>query len=84
MSHRKFALSDIKNKLAIFHECRAAGMRVHDISRRLGITDTTLYNWLAKHDASRANESQLQRLKRENARLRKLVVARTLAANPLR
>ena len=48
-------------------------MRVYEITRRLGITDTTLYAWLRKHDAASFEKGQIARLKRENARLRRLV-----------
>lgn len=73
MSNRTFTQAEILSKIALFHSFRADGMRVHEITRRLGITDTTLYNWLRKHDAASAETSEITRLKRENARLRRLV-----------
>ena len=75
MSNRNFPPEEIQSKIALFHAFRADGMRVHDITRRLGVTDTTIYNWLRKFDAASAEKSQLARLKRENARLRRLVAA---------
>jgi transposase-like protein len=75
MSNRRFSDAEIQSKITLFHSFRADGMRVYEITRRLGITDTTLYAWLRKHDAASFEKSQIARLKRENARLRRLVAA---------
>jgi transposase len=75
MSNRSFTAAEISSKIALFHAFRQDGMRVHEITRRLGVTDTTIYNWLRKYDAASAEKSQLAKLKRENARLRRLVAA---------
>ena len=75
MSNRNFSPEEIRIKVELFHAFRADGMRVYEISRRLGVTDTTIYNWLRKYNTAAAEKSQLARLKRENARLRRLVAA---------
>ena len=80
MSNRCFTSDEIRQKIALFHAFRADGMRVYEITRRLGVTDTTIYNWLHKYDTASAEKSQLAKLKRENARLRRLVAAMPRAA----
>ena len=77
MSNRSFTPDEIQSKIALFHAFRSDGMRVYEITRRLGVTDTTIYNWLRKFDVASAEKSQLTRLKRENARLRRLVAMHT-------
>lgn len=58
-----------------------SGRKVSDVARSLGITDTTLHNWLRKHreQAARAADpnalteaelAELKRLRKENAQLR--------------
>jgi transposase-like protein len=81
MSHRKFTPDEITSKIALFHAFRREGMRVHEITRRLGITDTTLYVWLRKFDPASQPKSELARLKRENARLRRLVTMQAKRQN---
>lgn len=58
-----------------------SGRKVADVARSLGITDTTLHNWLRKHreQAARAADpnalteaelAELKRLRKENQQLR--------------
>jgi transposase-like protein len=80
MSNRKFELSEIKSKIELFHGFRRDGMKVHEITRRLGVSDTTIYIWLHKHDDANAGKSDMLRLKRENAKLRRQLSALRIAA----
>ncbi|MFP5224794.1 MAG: transposase [Actinomycetota bacterium] len=59
----------------------SSGRKVSEVARSLGITDTTLHNWLRKHRESAARASdpnalseaelaELKRLRKENAQLR--------------
>lgn len=61
--------------------CRASGRPIADVARSLGITDSTLHNWLkADRDArqraedpdalSESERDELRRLRKENLELR--------------
>lgn len=62
-----------------------AGMSVKDITRELGISDATFYNWKAKYGGMDA--SQLKRVKEledENARLKKMYADLSLVHHALK
>ena len=41
--------TQITEKLKLADELRAAGKPIHEMSRVLGITDSTLYNWRKRY-----------------------------------
>jgi len=51
-----------------------SGKGISEVARELGIPSTYLYRWRdvmkEPHDGQKANKSELERLRRENARLR--------------
>jgi putative transposase len=50
-----------------------AGIAVKDISRELGISDATFYNWKAKYGGMEASDvAKLKDLERENSELKKM------------
>jgi putative transposase len=50
-----------------------AGIPVKDISREMGISDATFYNWKAKYGGMEASDvSKMKELERENAELKKM------------
>ncbi len=50
------------------------GVRVEEISRKMGITSTTFYNWKKKYGGLGVSElRRLKELEYENSRLKKLV-----------
>ncbi|MFT3673476.1 hypothetical protein [Aestuariivirga sp.] len=57
-------------KLALFRVHRANGLRIHQVSRKLGITDTTLYTWLK---SERESAFDLDKLRRDNEQERRRV-----------
>jgi len=50
-----------------------AGIPVKDISREMGISDATFYNWKAKYGGMEASDvAKMKELERENAELKKM------------
>ena len=64
----------IREKLKLADELRAAGKPIHEVSRVLGITDSTLYNWRKRYLGGREDkDAQIAALRDENRRLRRMV-----------
>ena len=52
----------------------AAGENVVEVSRQLGISDTTYYSWRRQYGQMKLNQiKQLKAVQKENGRLKKLV-----------
>ena len=50
-----------------------AGISVKDISRELGISEATFYNWKAKYGGMEASDvAKMKELERENSELKKM------------
>lgn len=55
------------------------GARVQEVSRKLGVTENTLYNWKRKYAGMGSTEiRRLRQLEEENSRLKKLVAELSL------
>lgn len=51
-----------------------SGVAVHEICRKMGISDATFYNWKKKYGGLGVSElRELRQLKEENARLKQMV-----------
>jgi len=70
---QSFTEAEIAEKLKIADILREEGKRVYEISRVLGVTDTTYYNWLKRAEKPMRSEDELRRLRRENAQLKRTV-----------
>ena len=71
--------------VAIVRESEAEGVTVEQVSKKQGITPTTLFRWRKRFgglDASQAAE--LRTLQSENARLKKVVAQLTLDVDILK
>lgn len=56
-----------------------AGVRLEDLARRNGVSDTTIYNWKAKYGGLTVSEARrLKTLEDENGRLKRIVADLTL------
>ena len=56
-----------------------AGIPVKDISRELGISEATFYNWKAKYGGMEASDvSRMKELEKENAELKKMFAEMSL------
>ena len=65
--------SAIAAKLAIVEQFRKDGMRIFEIARRLGVSDTTIYNWRKRQQAKpprKAVEREIAALRLEIAHMR--------------
>ncbi len=52
----------------------AAGQSVEEVSRQLGISDATYYNWRKQYGQMKLNQvKQLKAVQKENSQLKKLV-----------
>ena len=57
----------------------ASGATVAEISREFGISETTFHRWKARYGSMSSSEARrLKELKKENARLKKLVAEQAL------
>jgi putative transposase len=65
--------------VAIVRESERPGTTVAEVAKKHGITQTTLFRWRRKYGGLEPNQAtELNRLGRENARLKKLVAERDL------
>jgi len=71
MGHNLHSPEEIEKKLAQFDRLRAQGFRIFEITRRLGVTDTTLYAWRARRMGKPTAKDEMKRLREENTKLRK-------------
>lgn len=56
-----------------------AGVKIDDLSRKIGVTDTTIYNWKAKYGGLTVSEARrLKALEDENGKLKRIVADLTL------
>lgn len=56
-----------------------SGLSVAEVSRKYGVSDTTLYNWKAKYGGLTVNEARrIRQLEDENGRLKRIVADLTL------
>lgn len=61
------------------------GAKVEDISRRLGISNGTFYNWPSKYGGLEVNEAKrLRELESENNKLKKLLAEKVLENEALK
>jgi len=62
-----------------------AGMSVRDISREIGISDATFYNWKAKYGGMEASDvKRLKELEAENAQLKSMYAEASIDIRALR
>lgn len=55
------------------------GIAVKDLTRELGISDATFYNWKAKYGGMEASDvSRMRELEKENAELKKMFAEMSL------
>lgn len=62
-----------------------AGVSVKELSRRIGVSDATIYHWKAKYGGLEVNEARrLRQLEEENGRLKKIVAQQALDLDALK
>lgn len=56
-----------------------AGVKIDDVARKIGVTNTTIYNWKAKYGGLTVSEARrLRVLEDENGKLKRIVADLTL------
>ena len=79
MARRKHAAEEIINKLRKAEVAISEGLSVAEASRRLGITQQTLYRWRTEYGGLRVDQARrLKQLETENGRLKRAVAELTL------
>ena len=82
---QSFTEAGIAAKLKVAGALRGEGKRISEIARLLGVTDTTYYNWLKRVEkAQHSGDTELRRLRRENAQLKRVVKSLAGAAQSQR
>lgn len=79
MARRKHTAEEIINKLREAEVAISEGLSVAEASRRLGITQQTLYRWRTEYGGLRVDQARrLKQLETENGRLKRAVAELTL------
>jgi putative transposase len=62
-----------------------SGVSVKELSRRIGVSDATIYHWKAKYGGLEVSEARrLRQLEEENGRLKKIVAQQALDLDALK
>jgi len=73
-----------EQKLAVLKEAES-GIKVQDLCRKYGISDTTFYKWRSKYGTQKVSEARrLKQLEEENRRLKSIVADLTLRNQALK
>lgn len=73
-----------EQKLAVLKEAES-GMKVQEVCRKYGISDTTFYKWRSKYGTQEISEARrLKQLEEENQRLKSIVADLTLRNQALK
>lgn len=79
MARKKHTAEEIINKLREAEVAISQGLSVAEASRRLGITQQTLYRWRTEYGGLRVDQARrLKQLETENGRLKRAVAELTL------
>lgn len=79
MKRKTHSPEQIVKKLREADKIIATGGTVNQACKQLGISDATYYNWRKQYGKMQLNQvKQLKTLKKENARLKKLVADQAL------
>jgi putative transposase len=56
-----------------------AGIKIEELARKIGVTETTIYNWKAKYGGLTVSEARrIKALEDENGKLKRIVADLTL------
>jgi len=81
MRGRRFKEEQI---IAVLKEAQA-GLSIHELCRKYGISDATIYNWKAKYGGLTVSEARrIKLLEDENRRLKQIVAEQALDISALK
>lgn len=79
MARKKHTAEEIINKLREAEVAISQGLSLAEASRRLGVTQQTLYRWRTEYGGLRVDQARrLKQLETENGRLKRAVAELTL------
>ena len=85
MPRKRYGAEEIINKLREAEVALSKGATVHEVIRRLGVSEPTYYRWRREYGGLQVDQAKrLKELERENARLKKLVAEQALDNDILR
>jgi transposase-like protein len=74
VSKKRYGAEEIINKLREAEVALSKGATVHEVTRRLVVSEPTYYRWRREYGGLQVDQAKrLKELERENARLKKLV-----------
>lgn len=74
MARIRHSVEQIIGKLREAEVLLGQGLKVPEVSRRLGVTEQTYYRWRKEYGGLKTDQAKkLKELERENARLKKLL-----------
>ena len=79
MKRKRHTPDQIIRKLRDAEAQIAAGAKIADVCKKLGVSEVTFHRWRAQYGGMKSNQAKrLRDLERENARLKKLVAEQAL------
>ena len=74
MARKRFTAEQIIHKLREADVLIGQGLKVPEVSRRLGVTDKTYYRWRSEYGGMKVDQAKrLKELEKENTRLKRLL-----------
>jgi putative transposase len=85
MKRKRHTPDEIIRKLRDAESQVAAGKRIADVCKKLGVSENTFHRWRARYGGMRPTETKrLRELEKENARLKKIVADQAVDISILR
>ena len=85
MKRRRHTPEQIIRKLREADRLLAEGAEVPEVAKALEVSEQTLHRWRAQYGGMKADDAkELRELRRENARLKRIVADKELEADALR
>ncbi len=85
MKRRRHTPEQIIRKLREADRMLAEGAEVPEVAKALEVSEQTLHRWRAQYGGMKADDAkELRELRRENARLKRIVADKELEADALR
>jgi len=85
MKRKRHTPDEIIRKLRDAEAQLAAGARIADLSKKLGVSENTFHRWRARYGGMRAPDAKrLRKLEKENTRLKRIVAEQAVDMSILR
>lgn len=85
MKRKRHTPDEIIRKLRDAEAQMAAGARIADLSKKLGVSENTFHRWRARYGGMQVPDAKrLRNLEKENTRLKKIVAEQAIDLSILR